>query len=227
MSQLYKDAKASTPLDGIPVISPCLHVLSMPCLVWWRRNFGYGVLSPKSVFLVLIALTGGACYLLYNDTPERRDHYALVAAFALTTSLLYLAHLAWAFVQHVRKRTELDQYAGDSHLLLLLPKRKWSQPLVSQVIEPAVTIALGYLVVPGTLGLFIASTGMALALREQINAWISLRAPKVIGDSIEKAKAGLDGAEPPKSPPMSPGGRTEEERRGWDSGDETSDQSEK
>ena len=227
MSQHYKDVKAPTPLDGIPVISPSLHVLAMPCLVWWRRNFGYAVLSPKSVFLVLIGLVAAACYLLYNDTPERRDRYAVAAAFALTTSLLYLAHLAWAFVQHVRKETEHDQYAGDSHLLMFLPKRKWAQPLTARLIEPAITITLGWFVVPGVLGLVLVSSGIALALREQINAWVSLRAPKIIGDSIEKTKGDLDQVEPPKSPPISPGGRTEEERRGWDSGDGASDQSEK
>ena len=207
----YPDVKAQTPLNGIPVISPTLHVLAMPCLVWWRRNFGYAVLSPKSVFLVLIVLVAVACYLLYDDTPQRRDHFALPAAFALTTSLLYLAHLAWAYLQHVRRKTEHDQYAGASHLLLFLPKRQWTQPLVSRVIEPAITIALGYLVVPGVLGIFLCSSGIALALREQINVWISVRTGIIIRDSIAKTKGDLDQVAPHKSPPISPGGRTEEE----------------
>jgi len=223
----YKDLIASTPLNGIPVISPTLHVLAMPSLVWWRRNFGYAVFSPKSVFLVLIALVAVACYLLYNDTPQRRDRFALTAAFALTTSLLYLAHLVWSYVQHVRKKTEHDQYAGDSHLLLFLPNRQWIKALVSRFIEPAITIALGYFVIPGFLGIFLCASGIALALREQINAWISLRAPIIVRDNIEEAKHGLDQVDPPKSPPLSPGGRMEEERRGWDSDEDSSDQSEK
>lgn len=208
-------------LKGWPVISPTLHVLSMPALVFLRYGFGYSYLRPKLIFL---ALTWGSFLLSYIvwKTPSRHYTFGALAIFLSLVSTLYLVHLTWSLIKEWRSKGKHDRFSGRSHLLNLLPGIREDSPAKTWVYllaEPALVILAGLIAgrwIAEYLGLVLIGAGISLFFKEALNAWLTTRHKKRrkdnlidAGDSVEdpaEAKGPVKSTRKPKSPTKEEGG---------------------
>ena len=208
-----KQAPAPAPKGGIPVISPVLHFLSMPVLVLWRRRFGYAYLRPKSVFLASIfASTLFACMVWHE--PAWRPRFAALAGFFVLVSTLYLIHLGASIAANVAGSGEHDQFSGRSHLLALIPesRRHDRESIIHGVAEPFLTALVAWLLSATPLGTILIIFSIALALKELIRSWQSIRLKKRFKDNLSDAGETMEAAQPVALKPILATGRTERER---------------
>jgi hypothetical protein len=207
-----KQATASLPSGRIPVISPVLHCLSMPILVFWRRKFGYAYLSPKSVFFASIFANCLFSYMVWND-PVLTPTYAALATFGVFASVLYTFHFLACVGSEVGRGSEHDQFSGSSRIIAILPseQREKAEGLVHGAVEPALTILLGAIFWANILGKVLVVFGLALGCKELIRYWLSLRGDKRVSDSMNDAKD-ISKINPSAAKPLLPtAGRTEQE----------------
>lgn len=208
-----KQASAEVLSGGIPVISPVLHFLAMPVLVFWRRGFGYAFLSPKSVFLSTIFAVGILSYIVWHE-PAIKARYASLTIFAMAASALYLIHLACSIARQVGKDAEHDQFSGASNLLLFLPapRRASVEAVLHRLLEPGLTMLAGFWFINPPLGNFLFISGASLAVKESINAWLTIRTKKRLKDSLDETEEKLGDVTTSTTTPIGSGGRTEEGR---------------
>lgn len=182
-----KPLAPQTPSGCIPLISPLLHCVAMPVLVFLRHSFGYNYLRPKKIFLASVIVTGGFAFAVWHD-PALKALFPL-AAFAALASALYLAHLVSGIIRLTRGDAEHDQYSGTSFLLAFVPpsRRRKCEGFIHCVGEPLLTSGMGYLV-PHPLGKTLVMCGIALGMKEVIRAWLSLRFDKALSDNLADAK---------------------------------------
>ena len=189
-----KQAKAATPAHEIPLISPLLHFFSMPVIVFWRSNFGYSYLRPKSVFLASTV----ACFVfarIVHESPSLVRFEKLTTFLAVAASLYWL-HLLRSFWQESRSRASHDQYSGTSHLLRLAPQTTVAQNsklhrYTTWLFEPGFTIVAGLLIenrFDAKLGSLLCWMGICLFFKESIRAWLSVRRTKRQSDILEDAE---------------------------------------
>jgi hypothetical protein len=181
-----KQAPAAQATYGIPILSPLLHHLAMPVVVFWRYRFGFSYLGRKRIFYSCIWACMLLSYIVWH-TPSLKDHYGSLSAFLCLSSALYLLHLVSSFGDEIRKSGKHDQYSGDSHLLRFgnnsrLEADDRKKLFVRFSIEPALTLVAGILlnltVAGRSLGRFLIFAGLCLFLKEGINAWLTLRRGK-------------------------------------------------
>ena len=172
--------------SSIPLISPLLHIITVPVIVLLRRDFGYLFLRPKSIFLSLIWAFGlFAVYSCFE--PERWQRGAWLFWFLAASASLYLVHLGYATYSQLGKARH-DQFSGVSWLLVPSIGEKRTVLFV----EPAAVIGIGAIV--GGLfdayliSAFLVRAGGALFFKELINQWASLRKTKQQSDAIDDAE---------------------------------------
>ncbi|MFD0894750.1 hypothetical protein KBB96_04965 [Luteolibacter ambystomatis] len=208
-----KQASAPAPKGGIPVISPVLHFFSMPILVLWRRRFGYAYLRPKSVFLASIFASTLFAWMAWHE-PAWQPRYLPLAGFLVLFSMLYLVHLGASITANVAGRGEHDQFSGHSHLLSLIPagRRHEYESMVHTIVEPLLTAIGAWLLSPTLLGTGLFIFSIALALKELVRSWQSLRLKKRFRDNLNDASETMDATQPAALKPISATGRTQRER---------------
>lgn len=177
----------------IPVISPVLHCLSMPVIVFLRTSFGYSYLRPKSVLIALSVACLASAYIVNNE-PRLLPDYGWLTRFLGLASILYLLHLMICAGMDLASKGEHDQYSGTPHVLRLLPhaKRTNGAHLIAKLfIEPTTVVISGIAIrslLDTRLGSLIVYLGVALFLKELIGAWLTLRQQKRIDDLLDDAQ---------------------------------------
>jgi hypothetical protein len=182
-----KPLAPQAPSGSIPLISPLLHCVAMPVLVFLRHSFGYNYLRPKKIFLASVIVTGGFAFAVWHD-PALKALFPL-AAFAVLASALYLVHLVSGISKLTRGDAEHDQYSGTSFLLAFVPptKRSKCEGFIHCAAEPLLLTGIGCLI-PKPFGKILVVCGIALCLKEMIRAWLSLRFDKALSDNLADAK---------------------------------------
>ncbi|MDF1815006.1 MAG: hypothetical protein P1V20_22570 [Verrucomicrobiales bacterium] len=172
--------------SGIPVISPLLHVISMPALLILRHNFGYQFLRPKCVLLALCwAMLLFAAYSFID--PQIWNRHPWFFGFLGIAVLLYVLNLIrsiasqWGDAPH-------DQYAGKSWFAIT----GLSEEKIGVFLEPALVAAAAFLPLvkdatnPVENGFFYIAT--AMLLKASINSWERIRKLKQQLDATSDAE---------------------------------------
>ena len=216
-----KQATAPYPAGGVPLVSPLLHYLAMPVLVFLRCQFGYAFLSPKSVFLASIFACGLFSYILWHE-PVWRERFGPLVLFLDVAGGLYLLHLATSLIRQARGKAAHDQHSGSSLLLLPLAseKRPRFEAWCHGLIEPLLVIGFSIAIGNGPLGRLVFICGISLFLKESLRAWLDIRRRKRVDDNIEDAGDSVAGVSPKDAPPISAAGRELREILPRKSGDE-------
>ena len=177
---------------SIPVLSPVLHVICMPVIVFLRRDFGYSFLRPKSIFA---AITWAFILFTIYVWNERSvwSRYYLVCFFGTIATLLYGAHLLFAFLNEIVGDTKHDNYAGTPWIHSLFFKLFTSnQRIALLLIEPAIVAASGLTLsaFPGSTPLtkYLYLAAAALWIKEALNRWHEIRKVKLHHDILEDAE---------------------------------------
>jgi hypothetical protein len=208
-----KQAPAPAPQGGIPLISPVLHFFSMPVLVLWRRRFGYAYLRPKSVFLASIFASALFACMVWHE-PAWQPRYLPLAGFLVLASMLYLIHLGVSVTSNIVGHGEHDQFSGRSHLLAFISddRRHKLESVIHTIVEPLLTAFVAWLLSPTLLGTSLFIFSIALALKELVRSWKSIRLKKRFKDNLSDASETMDAAQPGALKPIPATGRTHRER---------------
>ncbi len=177
-----KQAPTASATYSIPLLSPLLHHLAMPVIVFWRYHFGFSYLGRKRIFLASIWACMLLTYIVWN-TPDLKDKYGSLAVFFCMSSALYLFHLVSSFRGELSKSGKHDQYSGDSHLsrlwIVFLARKKH---LIHCAVEPIFTCIIGIILTQTkasqALGKFLIFVAVCLLVKESLNAWLTLRRGK-------------------------------------------------
>lgn len=198
-----KDRQVSGPgaKPGIPVLSPVLHWICMPVIVFLRSGFGYSFLSPKSVFIACAWASGLFCIYAWLGDGAWRRNWA-VSLYAGGASAAYLIQLGLAFARENKGTGSHDHHSGRSHILRLagidqeIEGRK-TEILVQLWLEPLMILLLGAalrgFVGESRLSYWLLIVAASLWLKEFLNYWYGVRAEKKQGDILEDAEAKMPG----------------------------------
>jgi len=184
----------------IPFISPILHWLAMPGVVFLRSSFGYLYLRPKSVFLAC-SFTFTIFFIIAWNEPELWARAGAPMTFAFAASGLYVVHLMAAVRAQASRSGEHDTYSGKSHLLRLaqaisgeantrfeMHLHLWIEPLIVLVAAVILKLSTGQLVFP----LWLATIAFSLSAKEVRNYWSEIRKEKrktdMLGDTKDDAE---------------------------------------
>lgn len=196
-----RQIQAAGAQPSIPIVSPVLHWLSMPVIVYLRSNFGFSFLSPKSVFLAFAWAHVLLSIYAWMEPGTWPRLWAFVV-FGLGAIALYCLHLALAFSREVNRQGRHDFHSGNSHLLKLpglsqLRGNPSSETFVHLWIEPFLVLvaatALRGFFAERLLSLWLLIVAAALWLKEFINYWYGLRSEKKHGDIVEDAEEKMPG----------------------------------
>lgn len=216
-----KQFQSDGPHPGIPILSPVLHVMCMPALVFLRSSFGYSFLSPKSVFLALIWAHGLFCFYAARE-PGAWVKWWGIAIFGGAAAILYILHLAGAFRRELKRSGKHDYYAGKPHLMRLA---SLFRPEAQAKIETAVQLWLEPIIVLAAAALcslagiprlpsWLVFTALALWGKEVINFWYHLRHEKKQADIFRDAEESMDASPAnPAAASVSAGGRKPRQHR--------------
>lgn len=171
---------------SIPVLSPILHVLAMPVLVFLRHDFGYLFLRPKSIFLALIwAFVLYAAYSFYE--PEIWNANLYVSLSCGSCALIYVVHLIRAVVSQLGKAPH-DQFAGRSHFQFLgIPELilfLWFEP----ILVSGVAIFFQFTGKGHYFSQVLGMLALTMFAKELINRWSQLRKGKQQVDATDDAE---------------------------------------
>lgn len=181
---------------SVPLLSPVLHWLALPAIVYLRSGFGFSFLSPKSVFLSFVWATVLFFIYAWLERGAWAKNWA-IALFAGGASALYVIHLLAAFNRETRKQGKHDFYSGTSHLLRMpgFSQNRGNarfETVLHLWIEPALVFvaatALRGFMAEQRLSFWLLIVAAALWLKEFINYWYGLRSEKKHGDIIEDAE---------------------------------------
>lgn len=174
--------------DSIPVISPLLHWLSVPVLVFLRKRFGYDYLRPKLIFLTAIFCNVPLSYMVWNE-PRLTPEFIDLSIFAILSSALYLIHLFVSAFALKFQRLEHGHSSGDSLLLLLVPaaRRKRLEALFYIAVEPAFISVAGATIYSRPLGKLLLLLAAAVFFKEFSRSWLTSRRKQTIKDQITGA----------------------------------------
>lgn len=187
---------------SVPIVSPILHWMAMPAIVFLRSGFGYSFLSPKFVFLPFC--WASLLFLVYAWMAGGAwPRNWAIATFAAAASATYLLHLLAAVTREVKKTGKHDYYSGTSHLLRIpgLEQNRtnsslgtvlhlWVEPGIVFVAATALRAFLG----EQRLSTWLIFVAAALWFKAFINYWYTIRAEKKHGDIIEDAEEKMPGA---------------------------------
>lgn len=206
---------------SIPILSPILHWLAMPAIVFLRSRFGFSFLSPKSVFLAFVW-----AHLLFSIYAWIEQgvwlKYWAVASFGLGATALYLLHLMLAFSREVGGQGKHDFYSGTSHLLRLpgfsqLRGNPRSELMVHLWIEPFLALTAAAMLraffAEHRLSTWLVVVAVAMWLKEFINFWYGIRSEKKHEDIIEDAEEKMPGSSSAEVPLPAAGTRKPRAKR--------------
>lgn len=196
-----RQIQATGAQPSIPIVSPILHWLAMPAIVYLRSRFGFSFLSPKSVFFAF-----AWAHILFSIYAWLEQgawfRYWAVACFGLGAVSLYVLHLALAFSREVGKQGKHDFYSGTSHLLRLpgfnqlrgnsrfeLVLHLWIEPFL--VLTAAAMLRAFF--AEQRLSKWLVIVAAALWLKEFINFWYGIRSEKKHEDIVEDAEEKMPG----------------------------------
>ncbi|HEY1080942.1 MAG TPA: J domain-containing protein [Prosthecobacter sp.] len=187
---------------SIPILSPILHWLAMPVIVFLRGGFGFSFLSPKTVFLA--SIWAQVLFSIYAWMEQGAwFKYGIVAGFGLGASALYLLHLILAFSREVGRQGKHDFYSGTSHLLRLpgfsqLRGNPRSELMVHLWVEPFLALTAAAMLraffSDHRLSKWLVLVAAAMWLKEFINYWYGIRSEKKHEDIIEDAEEKMPGS---------------------------------
>ncbi len=195
-----RQVKSSGAQASVFIVSPVLHWLAMPALVFLRSGFGYSFLSSKSVFLAFS--WASMLFLIYAWMEQGvwRSFWA-VALFAASASLLYVIHLITAIKRETQRKGKHDFFSGNSHLgrmpgFAQSPDGR-TQSFLRLWIEPAAVlvaaIGLRGFFAERWLSYWLVIVAFALFFKELINYWYGLRSEKKHEDIMEDAQEKMPG----------------------------------
>ena len=197
-----RQIQSSGAQPSVPILSPILHWLSMPAIVFLRSMFGFSFLSPKVVFLAFV--WAQLLFSIYAWTEQGAwTRYWAVAGFGLGAAALYLLHLLLAFSREVGRQGKHDFYSGASHLLRLpgfsqLRGNPRSELIVHLWIEPFLVLTTAAMLraffAEHRLSTWLLLVAAAMWLKEFINFWYGLRSEKKHEDIIEDAEEKMPGS---------------------------------
>ena len=210
-----RQTNSQGPQHSIPLVSPILHLLAMPAIVYLRSGFGFSFLSSKIIFLSLAwAQVLFSIYAWYEEDVWAK--YWAVAAFGDGAVALYATHLLAAFSREVKRTGRHDFYSGTSHILRLPGFSQlqggsgfetivhlWLEPLVIAIAATLLRAFAAELVLSRWLLLVAAS----LWLKEFINYWYRIRHDKKEQDIFTDAEEKMGRHVGPEAPLPKAAGR--------------------
>lgn len=201
----------------VPVISPLLHVFTMPVIVFLRRDFGYSFLRPKSIFFAIIwAFALYLIYAWYESFLWLRNFFPCV--FGVAATLLYGFHLLMATLAQMMGGAQHDNFAGKLWLhSLVFQHFNKNERITALLIEPAFVAIAAYfstwLPAAGILTTYLKYAALALLLKELINRWYEVRKVKLHRDVLDDAEDQIEKASKPKSESANSSAETTRKRR--------------
>ena len=210
-----RQTNSQGPQYSIPLLSPLLHFLAMPAIVYLRSGFGFSFLSSKIIFLSFAwAQVLFFIYAWYE--PDVWAKFWAVAAFGVGAVALYAAHLFTAFSREVKRTGRHDFYSGTSHILKMpgfsqlqggsgfeTVVHLWLEPLVIVIAATLLSVFAAELVLSRWLLLVAAS----LWLKEFINYWYHIRHDKKEQDIFTDAEEKMGRHKGPEAPLPKAAGR--------------------
>jgi hypothetical protein len=206
---------------SVPILSPILHWLAMPAIVFLRSRFGFSFLSPKSVFFAFVW-----AHLLFSIYAWIEQgvwfKYWAVASFGLGAAALYLLHLMLAFSREVGGQGKHDFYSGTSHLLRLpgfsqLRGNPRSELMVHLWIEPFLALTSAAMLraffSEHRLSTWLVLVAVAMWLKEFINFWYGIRSEKKHEDILDDAEEKMPGSSSAEVPLPAAGTRKPRAKR--------------
>lgn len=196
-----KDRQTPTAIaqPSIPIVSPVLHWMAMPALVYLRSGFGYSFLRSRLIFLVSIYSCVAFAIYAYLGQGTWRQYWALVL-FSMGASILYLLHLAAVLWREARSKASHDAYAGTSHFLripgleflmandgFVMALHLWAEPLFTAFVATVLRLFLNERCLSGWLWCVAG----AMAGKAFINYVYDIRAAKKREDIMEDAEDGM------------------------------------
>lgn len=205
----------------VPVLSPVLHFVTMPAIVYLRSGFGYAFLRPKAIFISFSwAFVLYTVYAWLEPGAWRRS--AALCLFGLGAVLLYGAHLTFAFVSELRGTATHDNDSGVPHLVRILnsagiqlPEQLrslwaiWGEPTLVLLVALAARWPLG----ASSLSTWLLLVAPCLWFKEALNHWLQIRQRKRQRDAMEDAQDGLDGSHSQTDLPAPAASRKDKMRR--------------
>lgn len=206
---------------SIPILSPILHWLAMPAIVFLRSRFGFSFLSPKIVFFAFV--WAQLLFSIYAWIEQGAwFKYWAVAGFGLGAAALYLLHLLLAFSREVGRQGKHDFYSGTSHLLRLpgfsqLRGNPRSELILHLWVEPFLALTAAAMLraffTEHRLSTWLVLVAVALWLKEFINFWYGIRSEKKHEDIIEDAEDKMPGSSSAEVPLPAAGTRKPRAKR--------------
>jgi hypothetical protein len=185
----------------IPLVSPVLHWLAMPALVYLRSRFGFSFLSPKSVFIAFAWAQILFSIYAWLEQGAWLKYWA-IAGFGLGAVILYFLHFSLAFSHEIARKGRHDFYSGTSHLLRFpgfsqLRGNSSFETVLHLWIEPFFVFAAAAILraffAEERLSKWLMVVAIAMWLKEFINFWYGLRSEKKHEDIIEDAEEKMPG----------------------------------
>ena len=209
-----KDIHAERSAPGrIPVISPTIHCVAMPALVYLRSSFGFTLFRPRTIFFALSVAVSVLDSIAWHE-PDLWREYASVCIFSGGAVALYWLHYGVTLIREFGRTSERkrDDYSGTSHILRIL---KWFG-----IGRPAVELKVHLLLEPGIVLLIAAILRVALSeqhlsmwlivvaicmiFKEGLNYWTEIRFKNIASDIKEEAEARSDDLGPDRAKPEAP-----------------------
>jgi hypothetical protein len=207
---------------SVPLLSPVLHWLAMPALVYLRSGFGYSFLRPKLIFIV--SAYGSALFTIYAYLGKGAwERYWAVACYVAGASSLYLFHFIYCVLREARSKAEHDAYAGTSHLFripsfakssnnegLITKLYLWGEPLLVLFVATTLRVMLN----EQRLSIWLLLVVGAMWGKALINYWYGIRSAKRREDIMEDAQEGMPEQSGYQDTPLpSAGGRKPKSQR--------------
>lgn len=183
------------------IISPVLHWLAMPAIVFLRSGFGYAFLRPRVIFLVSVYVSALFAVYAWLEQGAWAKYWALVL-YSLGASILYLLQLSFTVGRETRGTGKHDAYGGTSHLLrvpgldhlranggFVMALQLWMEPFFILIVATALRAFVG----ETRLSMWLLIVAVAMWFKAFINFWYGRRSEKKHSDIIEDAEERMPG----------------------------------
>jgi hypothetical protein len=179
----------------IPLISPLLHCVAMPALVYLRSSFGYTLFRPRTIFFSLSVAVSVLDYIAWHE-PELWREYRAVCVFGAGAVALYWLHFGVTFIREIYRKSEQDDYSGTPHALRVLKRFGFSGPAVEMNVhlwlEPAavllVAAILRFIFTEPHLSAWLVVVAGCMFAKEALNYWTEIRREKIARDITNEAE---------------------------------------
>jgi hypothetical protein len=179
----------------IPIISPMLHCVAMPALVYLRSSFGYTLFRPRTIFFALSVAVSVLDYIAWHE-PDLWREYRAVCVFGAGAVALYWLHFGITFIREIYRKSEQDDYSGTPHALRVLKRFGFSGPAVEMNVhlwlEPATVLLvagiLRFIFGEDHLSAWLVVVAACMFAKEALNYWTEIRREKIARDITTEAE---------------------------------------